>query len=307
MQFSDRLIEAIERKRSRLVVGLDPHLDLLPPPLLEKVNKVDRREVANAVLNFSMGILEAVSDSVAAVKPQVAFFERLGGFGYEILETIIKEAKKRDLIIIIDAKRGDIGSTAQAYADYHLGPSNSEGGVLPGLDADAITLNPYLGGDSLDPFLNYVNRGKGMFLLSKTSNPGSQDFQDHLLQSVETVPLYRAVGILADQIADRYQVGASGYASIGLVMGATFPEQAKLMRAAFPRLMFLVPGLGTQGAQPTDLKDCFDSRGMGAIVNASRSVIFAYRDKNSPAQWKACAHQAALLLRDQLNLALDLA
>ncbi|MDP1866088.1 MAG: orotidine-5'-phosphate decarboxylase [Bradyrhizobium sp.] len=304
MQFSDRLIEAIARKNSRLVVGIDPHLDLLPPPILERVNTSNRSEVAKAILNFSTDIIDAVSDVAVAIKPQVAFFERLGGVGFEILETIIMEAKKRDLLTISDSKRGDIGSTAQAYADYHLGPSSGRNGSLPGLDADAVTLSPYLGGDSLDPFVSYIDSGKGMFLLAKTSNRGSADLQDRLLQSEPNMPLYRSVGIMADQIAERHEVGSSGYASIGLVIGATFPEQAKLLRVAFPRLIFLIPGVGAQGAKPSDLKSCFDSHGMGAIVNASRSVIFAYRDNNSPTQWKACAREAAAALRDQLNLVL---
>ncbi|MFH1341029.1 MAG: orotidine-5'-phosphate decarboxylase [Pseudomonadota bacterium] len=306
MQFSDRLIGAIENKQSRLVVGLDPHLDLLPAQILKSIDKSNRREVADAVLNFSLGVLDAVSDYAVAIKPQVAFFERLGGAGYEILETIVKEAKKRDLISISDAKRGDIGSTAQAYADYHLGPSDTGGRSLPGLDADALTLNPYLGADSLDPFLNYIRLGKGAFLLAKTSNPGSGDFQDRLLQlpGSNNIPLYQAVGILADQISGH--VGVSGYASIGLVIGATYPEQAKVLRTAFPRLIFLVPGIGAQGAKPEDLKNFFDSRGHGAVINASRSIIFAYRESSTPDQWKACARKAAQILRDQINAALGI-
>jgi orotidine-5'-phosphate decarboxylase len=307
MQFSDRLIEAVERKQSRLVVGLDPHLDLLPPSILKNVNKSDRREIADAILGFGLGILDAVGDFAAAIKPQVAFFERLGGFGFEALEMLVKEAKERDVITISDAKRGDIGSTAQAYADYHFSASNAKEGSLPGLDADAITLSPYLGGDSLDPFAQYIDHGKGLFLLAKTSNLGSKDFQDRMMQPDPSVPLYRAVGVLADQIASRYPLGSCGYASIGLVVGATFPEQARVLRLAFPHLMFLVPGVGAQGAKPSDLVDCFDSQGMGAIVNASRSVIFAYRDTNDPEQWKSCAREAARDLRNQLNVALRIA
>ena len=306
MQFSDRLVEAIQRKRSRVVVGLDPHLALLPSTLMSKVDTADRNAVSKAILEFSRGIIDAVCDAAAAIKPQVAFFERLGPPGYDALEALVRDANARDLLVISDAKRGDIGSTAQAYADYHLGSSQDKG-TLPGLNADAITLNPYLGRDSLQPFLEYIPRGRGLFLLAKTSNPGSADFQDRLLQSTgPNVSLFSAIGLLADQIADTYAIGTSGYSSIGLVVGATFPQQANELRASFPRLVFLVPGVGAQGAQPSDLTGCFDSRGLGAIVNASRSIIFAYRDRKSPERWKDCAKEAAYSLRDELNSALNL-
>lgn len=304
MEFSDRLVEAVERKQSRLVVGLDPHINLLPPPLLADVGRSNRREVAEAVFKFSVGIIDAVSDYAAAIKPQVAFFERLGGVGYEILESIFREARDRDLIAISDAKRGDIGSTAQAYADFHLGACDANS--LPGLNADAMTLNPYMGADSLDPFVNYVDAGKGLFLLAKTSNHGSSDFQDRLLESSgPSVPLYEAVGELVNRIADHHRIGDSGYASIGLVVGATFPEQARILRTKFPRLLFLVPGVGAQGARPEELRGCFDAKGHGVLINASRSVIFAYQDAKSPDQWKSCARSAAQALRDQLNSAIS--
>jgi orotidine-5'-phosphate decarboxylase len=303
MNFADRLIEAICQKKTRLVVGLDPHLELLPPSMMNGVSRNNRVQLADVIARFCIGVIESVGDLVAAVKPQVAFFERLGGAGYDALEKVTAEARDRNLLIISDAKRGDIGSTAQAYADYHLGvaqPSSEH--ELQCLGADAITLNPYLGEDSLQPFLRHVEKGRGLFLLAKTSNVGSANFQDRMISDdQQAVPLYHAVAHLADMLVSRYPAGKHGYSSVGLVVGATFPEQAAALRSAFPRLLFLVPGVGAQGARPSDLRGCFDPEGLGAVINASRSVIFAYRDSGGGANWQAAARQAARDLRDEIN------
>lgn len=307
--FSDRLVEAIRRKKSALIVGLDPHLALMPPVLVEGADLSDRRVVARLVNKFCRGILDATADIVPAVKPQVAFFERLGPPGIEALEEIVAAAKEKSLLVISDSKRGDIGSTASAYADYHLGSAVGDAKRLPGLGADAMTLSPYLGEDSLTPFSDYVDRGCGLFILAKSSNRGSSDFQDREIQHGGSfVPLYHAVAGLAQALADRYPVGRHGYSSVGLVVGATFPAQAVELRQAFPRLFFLVPGVGAQGAQPSDLKGCFNQDGLGAIVNASRSILFAYhagKNSKSGKSWQDDARVSAMALRDQLNSALS--
>jgi orotidine-5'-phosphate decarboxylase len=305
MNFSERLIEAVTNKQSRLTVGLDPNFQLLPPSLLEGVNIGDRAMLARATTEFCIGIMDAVGDLIAAIKPQVAFFERLGPAGYASLEAVVKEARTRNLIIISDAKRGDIGSTAQAYADYHLGWSEGVDGEPSCLGADAMTINAYLGEDSLEPFIQYVRRGRGVFLLAKTSNPGSGDFQDKLLgDGKDRAPLYHSVAVLAERLTSQVSVGRFDYSSVGLVVGATYPQQAAALRAAFPRLLFLIPGVGAQGAKPADLRDCFDRDGLGAVVNSSRSIIFAYRDSANPSDWQGAARTAAMALRDEINSAL---
>jgi orotidine-5'-phosphate decarboxylase len=308
MEFSDRLIGAIREKRSCLIVGLDPHLELLPPSLTTGIDLSCRAAVARVVNDFCLGILDSVHDIAAAVKPQVAFFERLGPTGYDVLERVVAKARERGLIVISDAKRGDIGSTATAYADYHLGPAAKSQTGTVGLGADAITISPYLGSDSLAPFATYLARGRGIFILAKTSNLGSADFQDRLVeQNKESVPLYYAVAELAQTLADRYPIGHFGYSSVGLVVGATFPKQGADLRQAFSRLIFLVPGVGAQGAKPSDITGCFNSDGLGAVVNASRSILFAYRDDpdKSDGLWRETARAAAIKLRDELNTAIS--
>jgi orotidine-5'-phosphate decarboxylase len=305
MDFSDRLIEAIRQKQSRVVVGLDPHIELMPRSILKGVDKKKRSDVARAVERFCLGIIEAIAETAIAVKPQVAFFERLGPAGYEALEAVVAAARGRGLIVISDCKRGDIGSTAAAYAAYHLGLANPTNGELAGLQADAMTVNPYLGEDSLMPFVEFLSKGRGIFILTKTSNPGSGDLQDRLLHDgTRQMALYSAVGELANRLAHRFSIGKFGYSSIGLVVGATHSAQANELRATFPQLIFLIPGVGAQGAMPADVLGCFDKQGLGAVVNASRSIIFAYRDSSAPDRWQESARNAAISLRNELNSAI---
>ncbi len=179
--FADRLDRAIDDKGSPVCLGIDPQLELFPAPLAHLASSTNREVAAAAVQRFTDELLDAVSDLVAVVKPQVAFFERLGPPGWTALERLVREARSRGLLVIADAKRGDIASTAAAYADYSLGDAPANGNrpaVLPGLGADAMTVNPYLGADSLEPFLRHVDRGKGLYVLAKTSNPGALDLQD---------------------------------------------------------------------------------------------------------------------------------
>jgi orotidine-5'-phosphate decarboxylase len=303
MNFADRLMSSVEKKNSRLMVGLDPHLDLLPPEILRDVDKADRAAVATVMCGFCCDIIDASEEFVVAVKPQVAFFERLGPRGYEALEEVVAFARSRHLLIVSDCKRGDIGSTAAAYADYHLGSPSGQG--LAGLGADAITLNAYLGMDSLEPFARHVESGSGLFILAKSSNQGSSDLQDKVINTSASTCVYQAVAELSQQLAGRYLLGTYGYSPVGIVVGATFPVQAVELRQAFPKLLFLVPGVGAQGASPSDIRGCFDKNGFGAIVNASRSILFAYRSAEfRHVSWQQAARNAASGLRDELNAAI---
>ena len=284
--FADRLCRAVEERKSAVVVGLDPHVDLLPPHLTEGLEAGDREGLAAVIRDFCIGIVDAVHDVVPAVKPQVAFFERLGPPGYAALEEVTNRARTRGLLVVSDAKRGDIGSTARAYAEYHIGDAGETG-----LGADAVTVNPYLGGDSLRPFVEYTGRGKGIFVLAKTSNTGSSDLQD---RDIGGQPLYDAAAGLADDVGAEC-IGERGYSAVGIVVGATYPAEAAALRRRHPRLLFLVPGYGAQGAGADDVAVCFDAAGLGAIVNASRSILFAYRQEPfSPRQWAEAARAAAV-------------
>ena len=330
--FADRLESALAGKGSPVCLGIDPQLELLPPPLSHLASSTRRDVAAAAVQRFCDELLDAVADVVAVVKPQVAFFERLGPPGWTALERLVRAAKRRGLLVIADAKRGDIASTAAAYADYFLGDAaedeegasgaaravgaragepSSRWSPLPGLGADAVTLSPYLGADTLEPFLRHVARGKGCYLLAKTSNPGSGDLQDLRVGGSgadgAALPLYLHVAGIAER-AGAASIGDSGYASVGIVVGATGPSEAAELRRAHPALPFLVPGYGAQGAGPSDVAAAFDERGRGAIVNASRSLIFAYRapqHRDLPAaRWAEASRRECLAMRDAIAAAM---
>ena len=290
--FSDRLAEAIERKRSQLVVGLDPRIDLLPVELRGEA-VLGRPSAAAAVERFCKGIVDAVAPYAVAVKPQVAFFEALGGDGWLALESVSRYARDAGLLVIADAKRGDIGSTARAYATAFLEPRGSE----PPL-ADALTVNPYLGTDSIDPFLAACRRhGAGIFCLVRTSNAGARDLQDAVLS--DGTPVWRQVaGLVHEWGADL--VGERGMSSVGAVVGATVPRLIGDARRAMPQAIILLPGVGAQGATPADVARAFTSGPASALVNASRSVIFAYRDTDADTDWRAAAGGEAARLAAEI-------
>ena len=278
--FADRLAEAVERKRSQLVVGLDPVVDLLPVELRGEATG-SREAAARAVERFCKGIIDAVAPYVVAVKPQAAFFEALGSDGWRALEVTSQYAREAGLLVIADGKRCDIGSTARAYASAFLESSNSAAPL-----ADALTVSPYLGRDSVDPFLAVCRRdGAGIFLLVRTSNAGAGELQDATLSDGR--PLWRHVASLVDQWGEDL-VGARGLSSVGAVVGATAPRIVGEARREMPRAIILLPGVGAQGATPADVARAFTSGPSSAIVNASRSIIYAYRD--APAgDWRAAA------------------
>ncbi len=308
--FADKLVSAVMGKRSHVVVGLDPHFEMIPPALRRGVRFEDPANMASIIEKFCIEVIEVVADLVPAVKPQVAFFERLGAAGFDSLQRVVHAAHRHGLLVISDAKRGDIGSTAAAYAEFHIGfYSDDSGREHEGLGADAMTVNAYLGSDSLEPYLKFMSRGKGIFVLAKTSNPASTEIQDRLINdNAGRATVYETVADLANKVASRH-MGQQGFGSVGIVVGATHPEQAFHLRSSYPHLYFLVPGYGAQGGTAKDVASCFDQRGLGAIVNASRSILFAYRDSQfsalNPGDWAKASRQATIRMRDEINAELS--
>ncbi|HUW59349.1 MAG TPA: orotidine-5'-phosphate decarboxylase [Planctomycetota bacterium] len=290
--FADRLIAACQEKDSIVCVGIDPRPDLLPAAKDRASTPKDR------FVEFGHSVIDAVKDVAVAVKPQSAFFELLGPPGVEAYWQIADYAGKQGLLVIADVKRSDIGSTADAYARAYLG-----GSAVWSRTVDAVTVNPYLGSDGILPFVKLAkDHAGGVFVLVKTSNPSSGELQDLV---ADGKPVYEHVaGWLADHADDL--MGESGYSSLGAVVGATYPEQLARLRKLMPNNLFLIPGYGAQGGGATDVKPGLDADGLGAIVNASRSVIFAYRDEtwaaaNDPADWTDAVRDAASRMRDELN------
>jgi orotidine-5'-phosphate decarboxylase len=260
------LAAAVKDRRTPAVVGLDPRLDQLPSVLQPRQN-APVIDIASAYFEFCRQVIDAVADRVAAVKLQLAFFEQLGPAGMTALAQVMRYARERRLLVIADGKRNDIGSTATAYASAFL--ANDE----DGFPADALTASPYLGDDSLQPFCDAASiHGNGLFVLVKTSNPGGTLFQDLI---ADGKPVYAHVAQFVDRLA-KQTLGACGYGSIGSVVGATYPKQLLELRTMMPSTWILVPGYGAQGGTAADVGHAFDARGLGAVVNSSRAIIFAY-------------------------------
>jgi orotidine-5'-phosphate decarboxylase len=266
--FADRLVLRTRQLRHPLCVGLDPHLTRIPRPFHRGDMKPANPETAAAVLDFLYAVIDRLEGRVAVVKPQIALFEQLGWRGLRGLEALCARARERALLVVLDAKRGDIGSTAEGYARAYLEPDSP-------LPVDAITLNPYLGLDTLEPFgVRAEAHGCGVFVLVKTSNPGSGDIQD---QMVAGEPLYHRVAASLSPMAERLAGPATGWSSLGVVVGATYPEQAEAVRQRLPQSLFLVPGYGAQGAPAADAVRSFVAgpEGLeGGIVNSSRGILF---------------------------------
>jgi orotidine-5'-phosphate decarboxylase len=274
--YADRLLSAIEKKDSPCVVGLDPRLDLMPDFIRAGVQDDPPTDaIRRAIADFNQTVIEAVNEVVPAVKLQIAFYEQYGLPGLHAFEDTIRLARDFGLIVIVDAKRNDISSTAEAYANAFLGRTNIFGQLRAIFDVDCITVSPFLGRDSLLPFINACSEyGKGVFVLVKTSNPGSVDVQDqNLTRSGE--PLYKGLAKMVDDCG-RTALGESGYSSIGAVVGATFPQEARELRRLMPRAVILVPGYGAQGGTAEGAAQCFNSDRRGAVVNASRSIIYSH-------------------------------
>ena len=273
----DRLIDRIEALGAPIVVGLDPTPEMIPERILSACRAAYSEPLeaaAAALLAFNREVIDAVCDLVPAVKPQIAMYERFGPEGLRAYVETAVYAKSKGLVVIGDIKRGDISSTAQAYA-AHLGGTQLWGETLFPWAEDAVTLNPYLGYDSVKPFIDIcAERDKGVFILVKTSNPGSADLQDLLLASGQSV--FEHVAELASEWG-KPLVGARGYSKVCAVVGATFPEQGQALRRRMPHTFFLVPGYGAQGGTSKDLRGFFDRDGVGCVVNSSRGITAAWQ------------------------------
>lgn len=304
--FADRLNAKIKEKGSAICVGLDPRLEQIPDFIKEEKaakHKNDMTAAAESILAFNKGIIDAVCDLVPVVKPQLAFYEQYGHEGVRAFEETLQYAREKGLLTIADAKRGDIGSTAEAYAKAFLGKVDVNGKEVASFDADAVTVNPYLGFDGVKPFLKECRTyGKGIFVLIKTSNVSSADLQD--LEMKDNNAVYEIMAqYLESWGAD--DVGDSGYSFVGAVVGATFPDQAKKLRKLMPRNIFLVPGYGAQGGSAKDVKACFNEDGLGAIINSSRGIIFAWEnsDRFTEKDYGEAARQAVLTMKKDLETA----
>ena len=289
--FTDRLIQAVEEKRSQIVVGLDPRVDLLPVELRGDAH-VGPATSALAVERFCKSVIDAVAPNVIAVKPQLAFFESLGHHGIKALEEVAAYARSADLLVLLDGKRGDIGSTARAYAEAYLEAPDGETPL-----GDALTINPYLGGDSIEPFVAAIRRsGGGVFCLVKTSNAGSSDLQD--IELSDGRPLWHHVAELVEQWGEG-SVGTDGLSNVGAVVGATYPRAVAEARRLLPRSVLLLPGVGAQGASAGDVARAFTSGPASALVAASRTIIYSYRTSGE-SDWRASIAQASAALRGEV-------
>ena len=286
--FADRLAGAVERKRSQLLAGLDPRLEQFPLELRGEA-PLGLEQAASACTRFCCGVIDAVAPYVVGVKPQIAFFEALGSHGVKSFEDVCAYAHAAELIVLVDAKRGDIGSTARAYASAYLEPRGGEGPV-----GDAITVHTYLGRESLEPFLTVARRsGAGIFCVLKTSNAGG-DVQD--LKLSDGRPLWHQVAELVGSWGEDL-IGDCGLSSVGAVVGATHPREVGEARRLLPQAPLLLPGIGAQGATPADVARAFTSGPASALVSVSRSLIYAFR--SSDLDWRtATGAEAARLQRE---------
>ncbi len=302
----DALINKIIQTKNPTVVGLDPRLDYVPAHIKEACFEEFGRTpkgAAESFLQFSKTIIDSVNDIVPAVKPQVAMFEQFGSYGLKAYIEVIEYAKSKDLVVIGDIKRGDIASTAEAYSNGHIGRVEVDGELFQVYQEDFITINPYLGVDSIEPYKkDCKDYNKGLFILVKTSNPNSGQLQN-LVTDGEM--LYERVGKLVSQWGEDL-IGKHGYSLLGAVVGATHPEEGRNLRQLMPHTFFLVPGYGAQGAKAEDLKGVFDDKGLGAIINSSRGIIAAYKSDKykheySEQEFGLAARKAALDMKADLQ------
>ncbi|MCI8306518.1 MAG: orotidine-5'-phosphate decarboxylase [Lachnospiraceae bacterium] len=304
----NKLVEKIKKTEAPIVVGLDPMLGYIPGHITDAAYKeygMNLDGAAKAVWQYNKGIVDAVCDLIPAVKPQIAMYEQFGIPGLAAFKQTVDYCKEKGLVVIGDIKRGDIGSTSAAYAAAHIGKVDIGGSYFRGFDEDFITVNPYLGTDGIKPFADVCKEEKrGMFILVKTSNPSSGEFQDRL---IDGKPLYEHV---ASKVAEwGKDVMGKDYSYIGAVVGATYPEMGKVLRKIMPQSYILVPGYGAQGGKGKDLVHFFNNDGLGAIVNSSRGIIAAYKqDKYSafgPEGYADAARQAVLDMKEDLKQALE--
>jgi len=300
VHFGDSLMAAIRRTATPVCVGIDPRPEDLPPGFLDRYPG-DRPGVARALEDFGRGVLDVVAPLVPVVKFQAAFYEAYGPEGVAALHATADHARTRGLIVLLDGKRNDIGSTAEAYARAYLGKVAVGNQFESSWGVDGMTVNPYLGSDGISPFVKVAAReGKGIFVLVRTSNASAREFQDLV---ADGRPLYRHVAEKLATWAAPHR-GESGYSLVGAVVGATYPAELAELRAALPGVPFLVPGYGTQGGSASDVAPAFDAEGLGALVNNSRGITFAYQKPAAKARfgddWQAAVAQAVRDMIDDL-------
>ncbi len=302
----NKLVEKIENLSAPIVVGLDPMLDYIPQHIIKKAYN-DKGEtiegITQAVWQYNKGIIDATYDIIPAVKPQIAMYEQFGIEGLKVFNKTVDYCKEKGLVVIGDIKRGDIGSTSAAYATAHLGKVTVGGKDYRGFDEDFVTVNPYLGSDGVKPFIEVCQEEKkGLFILVKTSNPSSGEFQDQL---IDGKPLYELVGKKVAEWGELHM--GDSYSYIGAVVGATYPEMGKILRKLMPKTYILVPGYGAQGGKAEDLVHYFNKDGLGAIVNSSRGIIAAYKqkayEKFGAEAYADASRQAVIDMREDLKKA----
>ena len=295
-----QLIANIEKKDAPIVVGLDPMLAYVPEHIKKRAFEEygeTLKGAAEAIVEYNKGIIDSTYDLIPAVKPQIAMYEQFGIEGLIAYHKTCAYAKEKGLVVIGDIKRGDIGSTSTAYAIGHLGKVQVGSNCYAGFDEDFVTVNPYLGTDGVKPFVDVCNEyDKGIFVLVKTSNPSSGEFQD---QMVGDKPLYELVAKKVVEWGEQSMDGA--YSNVGCVVGATYPEMGKVLRKLMPNTYILVPGYGAQGGKAEDLVHYFNADGLGAIVNSSRGIIAAYKqDKYASFGEEGYAQASRLAVKDMI-------
>ncbi|MGN1297530.1 MAG: orotidine-5'-phosphate decarboxylase [Clostridia bacterium] len=303
MNAIDKLIDKIKETNNPTVIGLDPRYEILPKCVANKYPKT-LEGVSKAILEYNKALIDATYDIIPAIKPQIAFYEMFGIAGMEAFKETCKYAKEKGMIIIADIKRGDIGSTAQGYSNAYLGKTKIGDKEEAIFDVEFVTVNPYMGTDCVRPFIEDCKKyNKGIFILVKTSNPSSGELQDVKLENGEEV--YKKVADLVEDWGEELR-GKYGYSSIAAVVGATYPKQLEELRKIAPHTYFLIPGYGAQGGKAKDIALGFDKDGLGGIINASRSLMCAYKsdfwkDKYTEEEYAKATRAEALRMRDELN------
>ena len=303
----NKLIDKIKKTEAPIVVGLDPMMNYIPEHIIKSafVEYGETLEgAAEAVWQYNKGIVDAIYDIIPAVKPQIAMYEQFGIEGLKAFQKTVEYCKSKDLVVIGDIKRGDIGSTSEAYAVGHLGKVQVGSNEFSTFNEDFATVNPYLGSDGINPFIKVCQEEKkGLFILVKTSNPSSGEFQDQL---IDGRPLYELVGEQVAKWGETHM--GNDYSYIGAVVGATYPEMGKTLRKLMPKTYILVPGYGAQGGKAEDLVHFFNEDGLGAIVNSSRGIIAAYKQEKyasfGEANYADASRQATLDMIHDINGAL---
>lgn len=302
----DDLINKIKEMDNPTVMGLDPRYDMIPACIASKYEKTVKG-ACQAIVEFNKALIDATCDIIPAVKPQIAFYEMFGIEGIKAFEETCQYAKQKKMIVIADIKRGDIGSTAEGYSSAYLGRTKIGENLEPIFDIEFVTVNPYLGSDGIKPFIEDCKKyGKGMFIILKTSNPSSGELQD--VKAEDGEEFYKKVARLINEWG-KDLIGENGYSSVSAVVGATYPKQLQELRQIMPNTYFLIPGYGAQGGKADDIALGFDENGLGGIINASRSLMCAYKkdmwkEKYSEEEYAKATRAEALRMKDELNSAI---